>query len=393
MIRILLVDDQNLVQQGIKSLLEQEPEIKVIGTVKDGRSAVMQINDLRPDVVLLDIEMPGMDGITATKYITHLAPQTKVIILSSHEDKKYLTRALMAGAKAYILKSSLTADLKQSIMAVNNGYSHIESRLLAKIFDPSNLKKRDPTPTKAQLKQSLDLGKPRKQIAEVNRQTVVQEASSTKKQPLIFPDQGNLADAVVLNQVAETTEVKPPKPEIQPESNQIPLLKSDQRVPKINLSHSPSRSEEDFSSDSNSNVVVEIEGSANTTNTLLPAFPPNIASNSTSQLSTSQLSTAQNQQDKSLMVALNSTDHRQRVKKQPKIVKYKTELAQFWAAKKLQYEPVVRRFISQCQSRFIHYKAKLLPLLKKWHKKGWLANAGLGFLGLITMIIIHRMFF
>ena len=98
MIRVLLVDDQNLVQQGIKVLLEQDPEIKVVGTVKDGRSAVMAIEKLSPDVVLLDIEMPGMDGITATKYITRLAPQTKVIILSSHEDKKYLTRALMACA-------------------------------------------------------------------------------------------------------------------------------------------------------------------------------------------------------------------------------------------------------------------------------------------------------
>ena len=127
MIRILLVDDQNLVQQGIKSLLEQDPEFKVIGTVKDGRSAVRQVNDLHPDLVLLDIEMPGMDGITATKYITRLSPQVKVVILSSHEDKKYLTHALMAGAKAYILKSSLMTDLKQSIIAVNNGYSYIES--------------------------------------------------------------------------------------------------------------------------------------------------------------------------------------------------------------------------------------------------------------------------
>ncbi|MGB5634464.1 MAG: response regulator transcription factor, partial [Waterburya sp.] len=140
MIRILLVDDQNLVQQGIKSLLDQDSDLKVIGTVKDGRSAVNQIDLLRPDIVLLDIEMPGMDGITATKYISHLSPNTKVIILSSHEDKKYLTRALMAGAKAYILKDSLMKDLKQAILAVNGGYSHIESRLLAKIFDPNNLK-------------------------------------------------------------------------------------------------------------------------------------------------------------------------------------------------------------------------------------------------------------
>ena len=140
MIRILIVDDQNLVQQGIKSLLEQDLDLKVIGTVKDGRHAVQQIAQIHPDIVLLDIEMPGMDGITTTKYINRVSPKTKVIILSSHEDKKYVTQALMAGAKGYILKTSLMTDLKQAILAVNNGYSQIDSRLLAKVFDPQNVK-------------------------------------------------------------------------------------------------------------------------------------------------------------------------------------------------------------------------------------------------------------
>ena len=140
MIRILIVDDQNLVQQGIKSLLERDLDFKVIGTVKDGRNAVQQIAQIHPDVVLLDIEMPGMDGITTTKYINRVSPNTKVIILSSHEEKKYVTRALMAGAKGYLLKSSLMTDLKQAILAVNNGYSQIDSRLLAKVFDPKNVR-------------------------------------------------------------------------------------------------------------------------------------------------------------------------------------------------------------------------------------------------------------
>jgi DNA-binding NarL/FixJ family response regulator len=142
MIRILLVDDQNLVQQGIKALLDQDSNFKVIGTVKDGRSAVEQTDLLNPDIVLIDIEMPDMDGITATKYITHLAPKTKVIILTSYEDKKYVMQALLAGAKGYILKSSLITDLKQAILAVNNGYSQVESRLLDKIFNPDNFKPR-----------------------------------------------------------------------------------------------------------------------------------------------------------------------------------------------------------------------------------------------------------
>jgi DNA-binding NarL/FixJ family response regulator len=140
MISILIVDDQNLVQQGIKSLLDRDLDFKVIGTVKDGRNAVQQIAKIHPDIVLLDIEMPGMNGITTTKYINRVSPKTGVIILSSHEEKKYVTQALMAGAKGYLLKSSLMTDLRQAILAVNNGYSQIDSRLLAKVFDPKNIK-------------------------------------------------------------------------------------------------------------------------------------------------------------------------------------------------------------------------------------------------------------
>ena len=140
MIRILIVDDQNLVQQGIKSLLDRDLDFKVIGTVTNGRNAVQQIAQIHPDIVLLDIEMPGMNGITTTKYINQISPKTKVIILSSHEERKYVTQALMAGAKGYILKSSLMADLKQAILAVHNGYSQIDSRLLAKVFNPQNIK-------------------------------------------------------------------------------------------------------------------------------------------------------------------------------------------------------------------------------------------------------------
>jgi DNA-binding NarL/FixJ family response regulator len=140
MIRILLVDDQNLIQEGIKALLDQHTELKVIGTVKDGRSAIKLVGLLHPDIVLLDIEMPEMDGITVTKHITRIAPETKVIILTSYEDKKYVMQSLLAGARGYILKSSLMKDLKQAILAVDSGYCQLESRLLAKIFNSDSIK-------------------------------------------------------------------------------------------------------------------------------------------------------------------------------------------------------------------------------------------------------------
>ena len=140
MIRILLVDDQNLIQEGIKALLDQHQDLKVIGTVKDGRNAIKLVKLLHPDIVLLDIEMPGMDGITVTRHISSVAPETKVIILTSYEDKKYIMQSLLAGAKGYLLKSSLMKDLKQAILAVDNGYCQLESRLLAKIFKSEKLK-------------------------------------------------------------------------------------------------------------------------------------------------------------------------------------------------------------------------------------------------------------
>lgn len=140
MIRILIASEQNSVRE-IKSLLNKDPDLKAIAVVRDGRSAVKQVDILSPDIVLLDLEMPIMDGITAAKYINHLYPDTKVIIFSSHEDKKYVVQSLMAGARAYILKHSLKKDLKQIVLAVNSGYCQIESKLLAKIFRPANSQK------------------------------------------------------------------------------------------------------------------------------------------------------------------------------------------------------------------------------------------------------------
>jgi DNA-binding NarL/FixJ family response regulator/multidrug resistance efflux pump len=126
MIRILLVDDQNIMRQGLQALLEPRPDLKVVGTAKDGKIAIEQVENLRPDVVLIDIEMPKMNGITATDRICRRFPQTKVLVLSSHENPKYVASALQAGAKGYLLKNTLTEDLEQAIWSVYRGHSQID---------------------------------------------------------------------------------------------------------------------------------------------------------------------------------------------------------------------------------------------------------------------------
>jgi len=133
MIRILLVDDQNIVRQGIKTLLEPRPNLQVVGVAVSANSAIELVNTLMPDIVVMDIEMPGISGIIATRQICQQFPQIKVLVLSSHENEECLIQALQAGAQGYLLKSSLLEDLEQAIWSVHRGHSQIESKLLRKV--------------------------------------------------------------------------------------------------------------------------------------------------------------------------------------------------------------------------------------------------------------------
>ncbi|WP_052055355.1 response regulator [Myxosarcina sp. GI1] len=134
MIRILIVDDQNIIRQGLQVLLEPKPKLKVVGTASDGNSAIKQVEHLEPDVVLLDIEMPEMNGITATNKICRQFPQTKILVLSSHEDREYVVEALQAGAHGYLLKNTSAEELERAIWSVYQGHSQIESKLLKKVL-------------------------------------------------------------------------------------------------------------------------------------------------------------------------------------------------------------------------------------------------------------------
>lgn len=134
-IKILLADDRYLIQETIKAVLRDETEIEIIGIAKNGIEAIFLAKKLQPDIVLLDIEMPKMNGIEATKHICQLLPDTKVIMLSSHNERQYIAKALKAGAASYLLKDSFVGDLKQAIYSLTRGYSYIETRLLNQAID------------------------------------------------------------------------------------------------------------------------------------------------------------------------------------------------------------------------------------------------------------------
>lgn len=119
--RILLADDHGVVRKGLRFLLESEPDFEVVGEAADGRQAVDLAAELEPDVVVMDIAMPRLNGIDATGQIVRRSPKAGVIILSMHSDEEYLVRALSAGAKGYLLKDSAEADLVRAIRSASEG--------------------------------------------------------------------------------------------------------------------------------------------------------------------------------------------------------------------------------------------------------------------------------
>jgi two-component system response regulator NreC len=120
-IRILLADDHNVMRRGLRLLLESQPGFTVVAEAADGRVAVQQAQATKPDVVVLDIAMPHLNGTEAAQRIVEALPNTAVIILSMHSDEGYVLRALRSGAKGYLVKDSAEGDLIEAIKAVSEG--------------------------------------------------------------------------------------------------------------------------------------------------------------------------------------------------------------------------------------------------------------------------------
>jgi len=122
-VRILLADDHIVMRNGLRLLLERQPHLQVVGEAADGRQAVALSETANPDVVVMDIAMPNLNGIEATRQIVNRSPRTAIAILSMHSDESYVIRALKAGARAYLLKDSAEADLLAAVRALTEGKS------------------------------------------------------------------------------------------------------------------------------------------------------------------------------------------------------------------------------------------------------------------------------
>jgi DNA-binding NarL/FixJ family response regulator len=125
MIRLLLVDDQDIVRRGLRALLSTADDLVVVGEVTNGQAAIELLDTITPDVVLMDIRMPVMDGVTATAQVLSRLPTCKVLVLTTFDDQDYVNQALQNGASGYLLKDTPFDELTQSIRLVYKGYTQL----------------------------------------------------------------------------------------------------------------------------------------------------------------------------------------------------------------------------------------------------------------------------
>jgi two-component system response regulator NreC len=135
-IRVLIADDHALVRDGIKSLLGLAEEIEVVGEASDGREAVEQARRLKPDVILMDIAMPGLGGLEATLELKREAPKTRVLVLTQYDDLEYIRRFLKIGIAGYVLKSMLGSELPAAIRSAARGGLVLDPQVAAEAMQP-----------------------------------------------------------------------------------------------------------------------------------------------------------------------------------------------------------------------------------------------------------------
>jgi DNA-binding NarL/FixJ family response regulator len=168
--KILVADDHTLVRAGLTSLIARLPEMEVVGEAADGRQALRMVRDLQPDMVLMDIAMPGLNGLEAAERIHGIHPQTKIIILSMHASEEYVAQALKAGASGYLLKDAATSELEMALKSVAAGQFYLSPAISRQVVD--NFLRGGPTgvelltPRQREILQLIAEGKSTRDIAE-----------------------------------------------------------------------------------------------------------------------------------------------------------------------------------------------------------------------------------
>ncbi len=175
-IRVILADDHAVVREGTRQLLEREPDIEVVGEATDGSEAVRMVEHLRPKVVVMDVRMPGMGGVDATKAIKSRFPDVEVLVMTAYEDDEFVFTLLEAGASGYLLKTSPVKELVKAIREVAEGQSALDPSIARKVLrqftDGGPRKKQEEfyealTEREQEVLRLLAEGKTNKEIAEV----------------------------------------------------------------------------------------------------------------------------------------------------------------------------------------------------------------------------------
>jgi DNA-binding NarL/FixJ family response regulator len=176
MIRVIVADDHHLVRQGIRALLERADDIEVVGEAADGQEAVELVQRLAPDVLVMDIAMPRLNGTQATQRVCALGTTTQVVILSMHSDETLVRQTLRRGARGYLLKRSVTEELLLAVRAANRGEIYLSPAISATLLDeylthPADLEESSPfdllTPREREVLQLIAEGHTNTAIAQM----------------------------------------------------------------------------------------------------------------------------------------------------------------------------------------------------------------------------------
>lgn len=133
-LRLLLVEDHEIVRQGVRVMVDAQPDMEVIGEASSGRAALTLAQELRPDIVVMDISMPDMNGLQATEKLKQCCPEIKIITLTRHTDLGFLQKLLSAGASGYVLKQSASVELLRAIRSVATGGHHLDPAIAGKVL-------------------------------------------------------------------------------------------------------------------------------------------------------------------------------------------------------------------------------------------------------------------